>query len=142
MPSQVLAASVLFGVAACGVLAGINFARLGKRQAFLPSVVIGLGLFLVEAWLLVALSSAENVTRFGDSAAKVVGLLFNLVVGVGFMLVQKPVFDEWKADNWAPVKIGDRYKPTRVGLLFLVALVALAFEVGIVILFAFLAGRL
>src|SRR5262249_36514651 len=50
-PWQLVGASVVFGPAACGAVAGLNFARLGKRQYLIPSIVVGAVLFLVVAWL-------------------------------------------------------------------------------------------
>jgi hypothetical protein len=127
-PWQIAAVSVTFGAGACGAVAGLNFVRLGKRQYLIPSVVAGWVLFAVAglAMLLVP-----------DQASRLVGLLMNLAVGFGFMLVQKPFFDVWKAVNWGP-RPGDRYRPNGLGQLLLVCLVSLGIEIGVVALLAFL----
>src|SRR5262249_22865513 len=122
MPSQILAASFLFGPAAGGVIAGINFARMGKRQYRVPTIVVASFLFLLEACVLIFVVP--------EAAARSVGLLANLGIGLMFMQAQKPFFDAWQAVNWAPAKEGERYKPTRIGQLFLVGLFFFAGEVG------------
>jgi hypothetical protein len=47
-PGQCLVNSIFFAVAACGAVAGINFACLGKRHFLLPALFVGWALFLVE----------------------------------------------------------------------------------------------
>jgi hypothetical protein len=111
------------------VITGINFDRMGKRHYLVPSVVVASVLFLLEACALIFLVP--------ESAARPFGLLVNVGSGLGFMLAQKPTFDAWKAVNWAPAKEGERYKPTRIGQLFLVSLLCLLVEVGIILLFVF-----
>jgi hypothetical protein len=121
-PWQVAAASVLFGAVVGGAVAGFNFARLGKRQYLIPSVVAGPVLLVVAAALLVFLVPDEGA---GPS-----GLLANLGIGVGFLLVQKPFFDAWKAENWRPSP-GERYRPNGLGQLLVVSLVSLGLEFGV-----------
>ena len=133
IPSQLISVSLLFGPAACGVIAGFNFIRLGQRQYSLPSMFVGFILFLVEAGAIVFLVPEE--------ALKFVCILANVGAGLVFMLAQKPTFDEWKATHWAPAKEGDRYKPNRLGLLFGVSLVCVALEVGMVLLLIVAAGK-
>jgi hypothetical protein len=130
-PWQLVAASVVFGAGACGAVAGLNFARLGKRQYLIPSVVVGAVLFVVVAWLALFLVP--------DEAVRPVGLLANLAIGFGFMLVQKPFFEAWKAVNWSP-KPGDPYRPNGLGQLWLVSLVSLGLEIGVVVLLLSLGG--
>jgi len=132
-PLQVLAVSLLFGPAACGVIAGINFARMGKRLYVIPSILVGSVLFLLEVWVILFLVPEE--------AARLVGLLANVGVGLGFLLVQKPSFDAWKSTNWAPAKEGESYIPTRIGQLFLVSLVCLGIQVGVMILVFAIGGK-
>src|SRR5262249_45449560 len=93
-PWQIAVTSVVFGVGACGAVAGLNYARLGMRQWRIPCVVLGAVLFVVGAGLTTFLVPNE--------AARLVGLVANLTVGVGFMLAQKPFFEAWKAANWSP----------------------------------------
>jgi hypothetical protein len=84
----------VFGVGACGTVAGLNFARLGRRQYLIPSVVVGAVLFVALAGLTMFL--------IPDEAARPVGLLANLAVGFGFMLAQKPFFEAWQACSRRP----------------------------------------
>jgi hypothetical protein len=130
-PWQILAVSIAFGTGACGAVAGLNFARLGNRQYLTPSVIVGAVLFVVVAGLALFLVP--------DGAGRLVGLLANLTVGFGFMLVQKPFFDVWKAVNWSP-KPGDRYRPNGLGQLLLVCLVSLGLEIGVIVLLLWLRG--
>jgi hypothetical protein len=133
MPLQILAVSLLFGPAACGVIAGINYARMGERRYAIPSILVGVVLFLLEAWVVIFLVP--------EAATRSVGLLANLGIGLGFLLVQKPSFDEWKSMNWAPAQEGEKYQPTRTGQLLLVSLVCLGIEVGVFVLFLTLGGK-
>ena len=74
-----------------------------------------------------------------DELARPVGFLANLAIGLGFMLVQKPFFDGWKAGNWRP-KPGDQYRPNGLGKMLLIGLVSLGIEVGGIALLATLGG--
>jgi hypothetical protein len=130
-PWQIVGASLLFGVGAGGAVAGFNFARLGKWQYRAPCVLAGAVAFVLAAGAVIFLVPGE--------AVRLVGLLANLAGGVGFMLVQKPFFDAWKAGNWRP-NLGDRYRPNGLGQLLVVCLVSLAAEIGVVGLLAFLGG--
>ena len=130
-PWQVAAASVLFGAGACGAVAGLNFVRLGKRRYLIPCVVAGSALFAAVAGLAMFLVRGE--------AARLVGLLANFVVGLGFLLVQKPFFEAWKAENWGP-EAWERYRPNGLGQVLLVCLVSLGIEVGVIALLASLGG--
>ena len=124
-PSQIFAASVLFGPAACGVVAGINFRRLGQPQLAGLSIAAGLGAFLILALVLVHASG---------SAAQPIGLITNFAVGGAFQAGQRGAFDDWKTRHWKPTTPNERYRSTRVGLLFLVGAAALAAEIGIMFL--------
>ncbi len=130
-PWQLVAASVVFGAGACGAVAGLNFARLGKRRYLIPSVVVGAVLFVVVAGLTIFLVP--------DEAVRPVGLLANLAIGFGFMLVQKPFFEDWEAVNWSP-KPGDPYRPNGLGQLLLVSFVSLGLEIGVIVLLLSLGG--
>src|SRR5262249_51034575 len=120
-PLQVFAMSFLFGPVAGGVIAGINFARLGKRQYLVPSILAGAVLFVLVA-------GASFLVP--GTAGNTVGLLANLGVGYGLLWAQQPSFAAWKAAMWAPAKEGEPYKSSRFGQLFLVSLVCLGIEVG------------
>ncbi len=129
-PTQILATCLLFGAGACGAVAGINFARLGRRQYLLPCILLGSVAFLATAAVCVfAVRSYE--------AARLAGLGLGLAVGVGFLLAQKPYFDAWKMVNWAP-RGGEKYRPNRLGQLFLVCFASLALEVGVIALLVLL----
>ena len=130
-PWQLVGASVVFGAGACGAVAGLNFARLGKRWYLIPSIIVGAVLFVVVAWLVLFLVP--------DEAARPVGLLANLAIGFGFMLAQKPFFEDWKAVNWSP-KPGDSYRPNGLGQFWLVSFVSLGLEIGVGILLLSLGG--
>jgi hypothetical protein len=125
-PGQSFAVSFLFGVGACGTVAGLNFARLGKRHFLLPALLLGWVLFLAEAWVVLLV--------FRTEWARLAALLANVGVGLGFMLAQDPLFEAWKASCSVPVKAGDRYRPGRTGQLLMVCLAGLAVEAGAVCL--------
>ena len=130
-PWQIVAASVVFGPGACGAVAGWNFARLGKRQYLIPSVVVGAVLFVVVAWIALFLVP--------DDTARPVALLANLAIGFVFMLAQEPFFQDWKEANWSP-KPEDQYRPNGLGQLWLVCLVSLGLEIGVIVLLLSLGG--
>ena len=52
------------------------------------------------------------------------------------MFAQKSNFETWKSTNWKPATEKEKYKPTHIGLLFLVAVSALLVEAGIIFLVA------
>jgi hypothetical protein len=124
-PAQIFAGSFLFGPLTGGTLAGVNFVRLGARGYQVVCIVAGAILFVLGVVI---------VFRLPDQAARPVGLLMSLAIGGGFALWQKATFDQWKEGHWAPSSEGERYRPGRTGLLFLIALLCLAFEVGAVLL--------
>jgi len=121
----------VFGAAACGAVAGFNLARLGKRQYLIPSVIAGAALFIALAGLAVFV--------LPDHLSAAACLLANFAVGLGFLLVQKPYFDGWKAANWRP-RSGERYRPNGLVQLLLVGCVSLGLEVGVSALIAVLGG--
>jgi len=123
-PIQILVMSFLFGVAAGGAVTGINFKSMGKPKYMWPSMIIGLFLFLLVLYLILYIVPEES--------GKSMGILINVVIGIGFMLAQRSHFNEWKTSNWVPQAEGERYKPNRIGLLIMVGLVCLVIEVGIV----------
>jgi WD40 repeat protein len=129
-PWQIAAVSVLFGAGAGALAAGLNFVRLGKRQYLIPSVVVGSVLFVAVA--------AAVLFLVPDESARLVGLVANSAIGFGFVLVQKPYFDGWKAGNWRP-KPGDRYRPNGLGQLVLASLLGLGLEIGVIALLITLA---
>ena len=128
VPIQILAASLLFGPGAAGAVTGINFNRLGKPKYLLPCIITGTVLFLLEALALVFVVP--------DDLLGPVGFLVNLLIGLGFMFAQKSDFETWKSTNWKPATEKEKYKPTHIGLLFLVAVSALLVEAGIIFLVA------
>jgi len=129
-PWQVLAASIVFGAGAGGAVAGLNFARLGKRQYLIPSFVAGWAVFGVAAALVTFVVL--------DETARPVGLLASLAAGLALMLAQQPFFDIWKAVNWSP-NPNVRYRPNGRGLLLLICVVSLGIEFGVIWLLGFLA---
>ncbi len=129
-PTQLLAIACLFGAGTAGVIAGINFARLGRREYVVPSVVAGTALFLLHA--------AAFVFIFPGMSYHVATLV-NLAIGLGFMQAQKPSFLDWQARQQDPELTGKKYRPNRVGILFLVSLACVAVEVGIIGLMVLLA---
>jgi hypothetical protein len=115
-PFQIMAASFVFGSAACGVITGINFARLGKSASLAPSVLAGIVVFVFQAaFILFAVPEQGTTMAF---------TLSNVVIGLGFMLAQKPDFDRWKEDNWS----GDSYQPNGAAQLLLVGFACAAFQ--------------
>lgn len=126
MPGQLLGAAVLFGPLACGVAAGINYARLGMRQYLVPCILLGSVAFLLQALFVIFMVPGE--------ASRFVVLAANLGIAWLFQTTQKPVFEAWKQTHWKPATKDETYKPNRLGLLFLVGLASLAVEVAIVYL--------
>lgn len=129
-PGQIFAAALVFGAGAGGAAAGFNFARLGKRQYLIPCIVIG--------WAVLVVAAALVIFAVPDDAARPVALLANFAAGLGFMLVQQPYFDIWKAVNWSPYAL-TRYRPNGRGQLLLLCLGSLCIEIGMIGLMAFLA---
>src|SRR5262245_18538367 len=132
MPVHLLAVSILFGVAACGVIAGINFARMGKRLYVIPSILVASVLLFLEARVFLLLP---------EDLGRLVGLMANLGFGLAFMLVQRPTFEAWKARNWAPATEGESYTLSRIGQLFVVSTLCLGLSVGVFILVFALGGK-
>ena len=129
-PWQILAASLVFGTGAGGAVAGFNFARLGKRQFLVHSVVAGWALFIIAAALVIFVVP--------DELARPVGLLANLAAGFALMLAQQPFFEIWKAVNWNPNPIV-RYRPNGRIRLLAICIASLGIEFGVISLLAFLA---
>jgi DNA-directed RNA polymerase subunit RPC12/RpoP len=129
MPSQIAAICFVFGAGAGGAAAGINFTRLGKPRYLVPSILLG-----SLAFLLMVLVGVFLVR--GD-AWRLVGLLMNAGVSLGFLLAQKPYFDAWKVANWTSAG-GKAYRPGRIGQLFLIGFGCLALEAGVVLLLVLL----
>lgn len=125
-PWQILAISFAFGTAACGIVMGVNFARMGQSARAIPSVLAAIIVFLVQASLIIFLVPEQS--------ARLACVVSNLAIGTVFMLIQKPDFDAWKNANWP----FESYKPNGIGLLILVSLGGLAIEIvilgGLVIL--------
>jgi hypothetical protein len=118
-PMQVFASSLLFGALGGGAIAGINFARMGKRSYKVPCIVAGA--VLNALWLAVVL-------RLPDEVAWPIRLGLSLAIALGFSLVQRPTFEAWKEANWLPAGPDDRYRPNKIGLLFAVGLVCLGVQ--------------
>ncbi len=131
-PTQILGVAFLFGVGAAGTIAGVNFTRLGKREYLLPCILAGFALFVVEAaaWIFIVPPSVP-ITVAG---------LMNLGLGLGFMLAQRPYFDDWKAAHWAPASPDERYKPSHIGQLFLLSLLGLLIELALLVPLALIAA--
>jgi hypothetical protein len=129
-PWQILAASLVFGAGTGGAVAGLNFARLGKRQYLIPSFVAG--------WAVFGLAAALVTFVVLDDAARPVGLLASLAAGLALMLAQQPFFEIWKAVNWSP-NPNVYYRPNGRGLLLLICVVSLGIEFGVIWLLGFLA---
>lgn len=124
-PTQVCASAVLFGPLGCGVIAGINFGRLGRRAFLVPCVLAGFVLFLAAVGVASVMPAPSAVPPI------------NLGIGALFLLLQKSSFDAWKVANWAPAGPGERYRPNRTGQLFLVGLGCVAVELAVVALAVF-----
>jgi hypothetical protein len=130
-PTQLFAASYVFGSLAAGAALGVNLARLGKRGLLLPCLLAGGLLFLVEAWL--AVTVLPHLIS-GSDGGRLVMLLERLVVSGVFLLLLKPSFDVWKRANWIPSTTGQRYKPGNLGQFFLIVLACAAVEVIVILL--------
>lgn len=133
LPMQAFAAAFVFGIVSAGVVTGLNMARMGKRAYLVPCMVAGCLLFGVAVAAFFFLLP-ESLSRF-DEAGRLVGMLTRLLIGAGFLLVQKDTFDAWKSVNWDTQSQG-RYRPGKIGQLFLVCLGCGALEVGLIVLLA------
>jgi hypothetical protein len=125
-PVQVFAATFLFGPFAGGLVAGINFSRLGRAFLLVPSLIFGAFLFAMVILVGFAVPTAPRQ----------IFLLVNLAIGGVFLLMQKASFEEWKKEHWTP-RSGEEYRANRIGLLFLVGLGGLAVEVGVIFLLVY-----
>ena len=131
-PVQVFGTAFLFGAGAAGLISGINFRRMGKEKFLWPSIAAGLVVFLIQVWAVLFLIPEELISA--------VGILVNLAIALGFLLVQVQHFRKWKSEKWKPSTEEERYKPNRTGLLFLAGLGALLVEISIVAALIFSAG--
>jgi len=123
-PTELLALTYLFGPVAGGMAAGINFKRLGKANLLAPSIFLGVVLFGV---ILVVAAIVPGV--WGARA----GGALNLLAGLIFLCLHKPIFDGWKLACWASeAHEGDRYEPGRLGELFLVGLGCALLQVAVI----------
>lgn len=120
-PWQILAVSFAFGAAACGIVTGVNFVRMGQSARAVPSFLAGIVVFLIQAGII--------LLRVPEQNAQLAFVVSNLAIGAVFMLVQKPAFDDWKNANWR----GDSYKPNGIGQLLLVCLGGAVIEVIIAV---------
>ena len=102
-PVQVFGTALLFGAGAAGLISGINFRRMGKEKLLWPSIAAGLVIFLIQVWAVLSLISGELISA--------IGILANLIIALGFLLVQLPHFRKWKSEKWKPSAEGERYKP-------------------------------
>jgi hypothetical protein len=123
-PAQVFGGSFLFGPLAGGVLSGLNFARMGKRERLVPSVLAGAALFALGLVPLLLVPGVELAP----------GMIVNMGIAFGFLLAQRPTFLAWKLLHWRPAEEDERYVPGRLGLLFLVGLGCAAVQVGLIFL--------
>ena len=131
-PVQIFGTAFIFGAGAAGLISGINFHRLGREKLVWPSILGGLCIFLIEVWAVIHLVP--------DEIASYIAIPANLVIALGFLLVQLPHFRKWKSDQWVPRAEGERYKPGRTGFLFLAGLGAFAVETAIVAIWIISAG--
>lgn len=134
MPMQLFAASLVFGPLAAGLVAGLNFSRIGHKSSARTVIVLSAFCFVAEL-VIVALMLPENVARPAAT-------LFNLAFGGLLVLIQKPAIDQWKAAHWRPKHAKDQYRPNELGKLFLAALVGLAIEVALIGTLLFATGQL
>jgi len=123
-PIQIFGTAFIFGAGAAGLISGINFRRMGKEKLLWPSIAAGLIVFLIQVWAFLSLIPEELVSA--------IGIPVNLAIALGFLLVQQAHFRKWKSEKWEPSMEGERYKPSRIGLLFLAGLGALLVEITIV----------
>ncbi|MFO0867037.1 MAG: hypothetical protein U0744_20750 [Gemmataceae bacterium] len=128
-PSQIFGVSFAFGSAAGGIIAAINFSRMGKTAATIPMAAASVLIFLIQAAIIVFMVPPEG--------QRLVGLLINSALGLAYMLVQKPEFDAWKKLVWQD----HDYKPNGLGLLFLVSLLCLAAEFAVIVGFIMASGQ-
>ncbi len=111
--------AIFFGFGAAGVLAGINWRRLGKPKWVWPSII----LTIVGEVALVALLSVLKSTT-----GKEIGYLVNIGIGFGLSRLQRPAYDEWITNNGAsePKKPGF-ILPIGIGIGSIAAILAAAF---------------
>ncbi len=111
--------AIFFGFAAAGVLAGINWRRLGKPKWTWPTII----LTIVGEVALVALLSVLKSTT-----AKEIGYLVNIGIGFGLSRLQKPAYDGWITNNGASeTKKPGFVLPIAIGIGSIAAIFAAAF---------------
>jgi hypothetical protein len=112
-PIQIAAATFLFGVLGGSMCLAVNYVRLGDRKKA--------GLWAMAGILLTAGSMVLCWNVAG------LGYVLPAVFGLGYMLLQKPAFQSWKARHWDSVTTLT-YKPNKLGQLFVVAIAGCLFQ--------------
>ncbi len=111
--------AIFFGFAAAGVLAGINWRRLGKPKWTWPTII----LTIVGEVALVGLLSVLKSTT-----AKEIGYLVNIGIGFGLSRLQKPAYDAWIMNNGvSATKKPGFILPIGIGIGSIAAILAAAF---------------
>lgn len=132
-PNQIFGISFLFGPVAGGVVAAINFRRIGQPQSAGACIALGVGAFA-------AFVVAAFLGGLSGQTLQLVGLVASVGSGALFQAMQREPFEAWKNAHWRPIDPDARYRGNRLGLLFLAGLGCLAAEFGIIMLASALQG--
>jgi hypothetical protein len=125
-PKWLVLAAWAAGPLGCGVAAGINFARMGKRDSLFPCLMMGATLLLTEAFVLVFL--IQHPAAFGMPT-----VLANVLIGYGFMRTHRGSFEHWKKTSWVPKCQGEVYRPNGIGLLTLIILLCIGIHASVML---------
>lgn len=135
-PGMLPLVALAAGPFACGVAAGVNFARMGKRVYLIPCIVAGLVMLIAQVFGLALFVKDPNAFGF-------VGKVLSVVIGLGFMLAHQETFEEWQDDNWVPKTEDEAYSSNRRGLLLLIMLLCMGLQLGVAsVLELFATGKL
>lgn len=118
-PTLFTGMAFLFSFAASGILAGINWRRLGKPERTWPTIFLslaGMAAFLAALMLL----------PLSEGLANIVGYGVNIGIGALLTYLQLPLFKEWTATYGAPTTKESGYLiPIAVGILTVVVVGAI-----------------
>lgn len=93
------AVSILGSFAAAGIIAGLNWRRMGKARLMWPTIIVSIIVFI--AWLFSPWPEIEDVSRMSS-----IGTLVNAAVAWGLWSWQKGEYRAWKESHPEPRRAG------------------------------------
>ncbi len=121
-PTLFTGMALVFSFAASGILAGLNWRRLGKPQYMAPTILLSVVGFVVMVGVLMVLP-------LGEGAARGMGYLINIGLGGLLTYLQRAAFREWTATHGVPTAQQSGYLvPAAVGLGTLAVVIVLMFS--------------